>query len=193
MSTSEGKGNMNYCAEIAGLMAEAHKLYVAAETHKEANGRDHAYRLMRMQRDQIVDREYELQRQAAQEFAAPNGWRWTKHRFGVRALMRGGTHDGRRSHDELIDGWMHHCLFDHAVFFRELARPYRTAAIVGQPYNTAIADARTNAAKVGLELHVPPDPTASWWYPGATRFFCFTRPQITSVQFLPEQMTEHRG
>ena len=186
------EGNMNYCAEIAGLMAEAHKLYVAAEARKEASGRDHEYRLMRMRRDQIVDREYELQRQAAQEFAARNGWRWTKRHFLARTLARGGTHDGG-FYDELINGGVSHDLFDHPLFFRELARPYRTAAIVGQPYNTAIEDARTIAAKIGLVLHVLPDPTASWWYPGVTRFFCFTRPQITSVQFLPEQITEHRG
>jgi hypothetical protein len=37
-------------------------------------------------------------------------------------------------------------------------------------------------------LHVPPNLTASWWNPGSTRFFCFTRPEITAVQFLPEQM-----
>jgi len=30
---------MNYCAEIAGLMAKGQKLHVAAETRKKARGR----------------------------------------------------------------------------------------------------------------------------------------------------------
>ena len=72
---------------------------------------------------------------------------------------------------------------------------YRAAAIVGQPCdtNTAIADARAIAAKIGLTLHVPPNLTASWWYPGSTRFFVFTRPEIDRVHFLPEQMEAARG
>jgi hypothetical protein len=80
----------------------------------------------------------------------------------------------------------------HPLFFREIARPYRTAAIVGQPYHTDTADARTVAAKIGLVLHVPPKETASWWYPGWTRFFCFTRPEAACVQFLPEQLESRR-
>jgi len=44
---------------------------------------------------EIHDRQHELQRQAAQEFAALNGWRWTEHRLLARTLARGGTHDGR--------------------------------------------------------------------------------------------------
>jgi hypothetical protein len=189
---------MNYGAEIAGLMAEWHKLRVAAETHKKERGRDREYRLLHIRQHRIFDREEELRRQAAQEFAALNGWHWTTHQFLARTLARGGTHEGRGDggggwgtfgvRDETIDGWMHHVLFDHPLFFREIARPYRTAAIVGQPYNTDIADARANAAKIGLVLHVPPKETASWWYPGSTRFFCFTRPEVVSVQFLPEQM-----
>jgi hypothetical protein len=44
------------------------------------------------------------------------------------------------------------------------------------------------AAKIGLVLHVPPNSMASWWCPGSTRFFCLTRPETTTVQFLPEQL-----
>ena len=74
------------------------------------------------------------------------------------------------------------------MFFREIARPYRTAAIVGQPYNTKPDEARAVAAEINLALHVPPNLTASWWYPGWTRFLCFTRPAVARVQFLPEQL-----
>jgi hypothetical protein len=180
---------MNYGVEIAGLMAEGHKLHVTAETHKKERGRDREYQHMQIQQSQIHDRQCELQRQAAQEFAALNGWRWTERQFLASTLVRGGTHDSNRwVHDELLDGWTSHHMFDHPVFFREIARPYRTAAIVGQPYDTKPNEARAIAAKIGLELHVPPNLTASWWYPGYARFFCFTRPEVMCVQFLPEQM-----
>jgi hypothetical protein len=191
---------MNYCTEIAGAMTEAHKLDDAVEAYRKASGRDREYYRLRGRAQQMIAQERELRRQAAQEFAALNGWRWSERHFLARTLARGGTHEGINDgggswgmggrRDETIDGWTSHHLFDHPVFFREIARPYRTAAIVGQPYNTDIADARANAARIGggLMLHVPPNLTASWWNPGSTRFFCFTRPEITAVQFLPEQM-----
>jgi len=105
-------------------------------------------------------------------------------------LARGGTHEGKYdgggrwgigTRDETIDGLT-------PLFFREIARPYRTAAIVGQPLFTDIAEARAIAAEIGLVCHVPPNSTASWNCPGWTRFFCFTRPAVARVQFLPEQL-----
>ena len=138
---------MSYCADIRGLMAEANKLHVAAETHRKERGRDQEYRRTWIRQSQIHDRLCDLQRQAAQEFAALNGWRWTERLFSAETLARGGTHSS--------PGWCYdHRLLDHPLFFRELARPYRTAAIVGQPYNTTPADARELAAKLGLVLHV---------------------------------------
>ena len=58
--------------------------------------------------------------------------------------------------------------------------------MIGQPYNTSEDEARSIALKLRLELHAPPLITASWWFPGWTRFFCCTRPG-TSVSFLPDQ------
>jgi hypothetical protein len=78
-------------------------------------------------------------------------------------------------------------VFDHPVFFRELARPYRAAAIVGQPYGTDLETASQLATELGLAVHTPPDLTASWWFPGHARLFVFTRPELGSVQFLPDQ------
>jgi hypothetical protein len=72
---------MNYCSEIAALMAEGHKLHVAAETHRQERGCHREYRHMQIRQSQLHDRQCELQRQAAQEFAALNGWRWTERRF----------------------------------------------------------------------------------------------------------------
>jgi hypothetical protein len=177
---------MNYCAEIAGLMGEADKLYAAADAREQASGRDPEYRLLRIQAKQMAARKNELRRQAAQEFAALNGWRLTERGFSPETLARGGTHSG-------LDWGYDLDLLDHPVFFREIVRPYRTAAIVGQPYDTKSDEARAIAAKIGLALHVPPKATASWWYPGWARFFCFTRREIASVQFLPEQLGEKRS
>lgn len=191
---------MNYSTEIRSIMSQAYRLNAEIDAHRKANGHDGEYRRLFRRREDLQHGQDDLRRQAAQEFAALNGWRWTAHPFLARTLARGGTHEGRRDggggwgtfgvRDETIDGWMHHVLFDHPLFFREIARPYRTAAIVGQPYNTDIADARANAARIGggLMLHVPPNLTASWWNPGSTRFFCFTRAEIERVHFLPEQM-----
>jgi hypothetical protein len=127
----------------------------------------------------------ELQRSAAKAFAALNGWRWSDRQFSVKTLARGGAYD----HGYYYDALFVHDFFDHPVFFRELERPYRAAAIVGQPYSTELADAIKFAEKVGLKVFAPPNLTASWWNPGSTRFFCFTRPR-PEVRFLPDQETE---
>jgi|SRR6516164_3888241 len=134
---------------------------------------------------------------AAKAFAALNGWLVTKRRsFHTNTLARGGTHDNRR--DYYASGFHSHELFDHAVYFRWASRPYKAAAIVGQPYtasddeqlNEQLERAYAEAQKLGLKLHVPTNLTASWWYPTKTAFFCFTRP-AQRVVFLPEQ-TEPR-
>jgi hypothetical protein len=130
----------------------------------------------------------ELETQAAQGFAALNGWHLTDREFATGTLARGGPHVSRE--EQFNIGISSHELFDHCVYFRELERPYRAAAIVTQPYNTDLDQARELAAEIGLALHAPPKPTASWWYPGWARFFCLTRPGHAAVRFLPEQQGE---
>src|SRR5215831_10726745 len=127
---------MNYSAEIRSLMAEEHKLHDAAEARKQASGRDPEYLLLRIESDQIAYQGDELRRQAAEAFAALNGWRRSRSRFWVKTLLRAGVHDGYGQsayNDAAIDPISISKLFDHALFFREPARPYRAAAIVGQP------------------------------------------------------------
>jgi len=86
---------MNYSSEIHGLMAEANKLHVVAEAHRKEHGSDREYRRMWIRQSQIQDRQCDLQRQAAKEFAALNGWRWVERHFLARTLARGGTHEGK--------------------------------------------------------------------------------------------------
>ena len=164
-----------YCGEIASVMRQVRALQ---QERKEGNGDDKRlyWKLRRLQ-----DREDELRQQAALDFAKLNGWKFSWAEFAPTMLARDSTRRG----DYGDSGWRRE-LFDHPVYFCSPRRPYRPVAIVGQPYNTGVAEARDKARQLGLELHVPPAPTASWWYPSATRFFCFTRPG-TAVQFLPEQ------
>jgi hypothetical protein len=186
---------MNYYTEIRSLMDEEHKLHVAAETHKKECGRDREYLLLRIERDQIAAHEDELRRQAAQEFAALNGWHWTKRAFLARTLARGGTHDGRWVYDELTDGQLHHDLFDHPVFFREIARPYRAVAIVvGQPYytSTTLAEVRAIAAKIGLALHTPPELNGELVVSRLDAVLCFHAPRA-GVRAIPARAIGKAG
>ena len=156
-----------------------------AEEHKKTHDRDVEWRRLQS-KIRVLHLEQEgLQHSAARAFAALNGWRWTERDFLIKTLVRGGAHDVRTLDDALS---FRHDLFDHAVFFRELERPYRAAAIVGQPYNTSLEGATKFADQIGLKVSAPPNLTASWWNPGSTRFFCFTRPG-PQVRFLPDQET----
>jgi hypothetical protein len=138
-------------------------------------------------------RQRELQEQAAREFATLNSWRFTERMFDIKTLVRGGAHTAWER-DEIPGRLDPHDLLDHPIYFREISRPYRPVAIVGQPYDTATSVEKgiELAHLRGLELHVPPNSVASWWYPGHTRFFCQTRPGV-EVRFLPDQLTFEGG
>lgn len=189
---------MNYSTEIRSIMRQGYHLNVEINAYKKDHEGDSEYhqfvglKPLSQRLKQLSHRADELRRQAAEEFAALYGWRCSRSHFGVKTLLRGGVHDGYpRSHfDYRPDLFSVHYddLFDHAVFFRETARPYRAVAIIGQPYSTDVAAAIVTAAAIRLALHVPSDIDASWHYPGWTRFFCFTRPEIERVHFLPEQI-----
>ena len=75
--------------------------------------------------------------------------------------------------------------FDHPLYF-QIGR--RNAAIVTQPYRkiSEMEAHRPWAAGLGLALHIPPDPLASFWYPGYAIFAVLTAAG-TAVQWLPEQ------
>ena len=124
-----------------------------------------------------------LRRCAAIQFGELNGWQATYRGFRADTLARGGCHDSCNWGDPPQPN----ALFDHPVYFREIARPYRSAAIVGQPYATDLETAQRLAAELGLVVHAPTFLTASWWAPGRTRLFCVTRPDVTQVQFLDDQ------
>jgi hypothetical protein len=112
---------------------------------------------------------------AAKRFAALNGWSWSKYDRGFlleKIGRRGGLDTG-------LPQW----IFDHALFFRANGV---NAAIIGQPYQDYCDEARELAKNHGLALHIPPNPKASFHYPGHTFFLVFTRPDH-AIEWLPEQ------
>jgi hypothetical protein len=162
----------DYCNAIAALMLEGRKAHIA-------NPND-------VIKQRILSRQTEeLQTQAAKAFAELNGWRFTERMFSIKTLIRGGTHPTRGEWPwELYPPQV----LDHPVYFREIPQPYRPVAIVGQPYSISVEESTKLARSLGLDLYAPPDPTASWWYPGWTKFFCLVRPGV-DVRFLPDQLT----
>lgn len=151
----------NFSAEIIAAIDLAHALQKEASERWRADDKC-PWRRKSAEVSAAHDAERALQREAAEAFAALNGWRLSPSYFGTHTLAKGGVHSrvGYLNGRDPLDP---HCLFDHPVHFRELKRPYRTIAIVGQPYGTPIEDAQRIAAALGLGLHTPPNLTASWW------------------------------
>jgi hypothetical protein len=123
---------------------------------------------------------------AVDAFAKLNGWQPSEvASYGLSLLGR-----GRMSWRIRADN--HDCdLLDHCLWFRE-ERSY--VAAVGQPYLSAvdIADERAKLTARDLVLHLPPDPLASFHYPGWTLFVVVTRPGA-EVKWLPEQDGRLKG
>lgn len=111
----------------------------------------------------------DLKEVAIKYFADANRWKRTPWGKGFRNF----------------DGGLTHKTIDHPLFFKRDGQP---VCVVGQPYDPAcsVDEAREEAARRGLVLHVPPARFASIHYPGACSFFAFTRPN-EHVNFLPEQ------
>jgi hypothetical protein len=135
------------------------------------------------QLEKIYRRQRALRAQAAEDFATLNNWQVSLTPFALFALTP------RHSVQPAITNYRQILFGDHPpVLFRENRPPQQPVAIVGQPRHANSDAARAVASKLGLELHLPANITASWWHPGEAAFFCFTR-LGQEVFFLPEQMT----
>jgi hypothetical protein len=149
---------------------------------------DSAMLASRQNRTQPLEQMVARAHQAAVDvFAEPNGWRPTKCSFySLDLLGRSAMSDSlrRRGGDSFP-------LLDHCLWFR---RERRYVAAVGQPYLSGvdIAAARANLKARNLVLHLPPDPLASFHYPGWTLFVVVTKPGV-EVRFLPEQDGRLKG
>lgn len=170
----------DYCIEINNLFAQA----TALGPQIDAARLDSIERRnLRWRREALYRRAEDLKGAAAAAFAELNGWHRARRSFLIRTLVRGGVHDGRDYWGVDVNSSYHYAMLDHAVYFRERQCPYRSVAIVGQPYNTSLAKAQAFAAEIGLAADAPTDVCQSWHFPGRCRMFCFTRPG-TRVHFL---------
>ena len=122
-------------------------------------------------------RETTLRHSAINEFAVLNGWKAVSSDKGFPPEKIGHRNRGERWSPSPQ-------IFDHVIYFRAAGK---NAAIVTQPYNNCRREANALAKKLGLALHIPPNPKASFHYPGETFLFVFTL-QNCVVKWLPEQV-----
>jgi hypothetical protein len=162
------------------VLAEIHTCIGA--THRQASLPRSWQRQLEL--DKLHKRAGELQEFALQHFAGINGWKLTSKGFSAKYIGR------RYSADMYYLGPPE--FYDHVEHFRDVYRRNHNAAIVMQPYRFAktvedcLRAARVYAEHLELGFHVPANPFASVWYPGATLFFVFTEPD-RPVYWLPEQ------
>jgi hypothetical protein len=125
-----------------------------------------------------------IQADLARDWAGLNGWTSTRSRFSVKALADGGL--ARAATTESPSDR----IFDHVSYFRD---GRCAAAIVTQPY---AVDPDTLASWLSvhrLRLWAPPNPWASFHYPGRTLFLVLTCETVRAVRWLPEQLAyKHR-
>jgi hypothetical protein len=119
-------------------------------------------------------------------FGELNGWRPSEvASYGLSLLGRDRMSGQIRADNHDFP------LLDHCLWFR---CDRRYVAAIGQPYLSAvdIAEARARLADCGRVLHIPPDPLASFHYPGWTLFVVVTKPGV-EVKRLPEQDGRLKG
>ncbi len=116
------------------------------------------------------------------EFAALNGIARTPRPFALSTLAAGGVSDAK-------DAWGAMYRFpaaDHLTWFRNGAQ---AALVLSQPYAGSDVDRlHAYAAERGLALHMPPNPKASFWFPGWTLAIAITRPDFGPVRWLDDQV-----
>lgn len=118
------------------------------------------------------------------EWGALNGLKVSRALFGPRKLsgLKVRTWPmGRGAPDDAWESWPGR---DHVTLFQRNRKP---AAIVTEPYGGA-GNPRAYIEPLGLKVHQPPNPYASFWYPGWTLFFVITKPDFGEVRWLPEQL-----
>ena len=75
---------------------------------------------------------------------------------------------------------------DHPVYFH---RQRRATLVLIEPYeSTDVGGLEEYAAARGLMLHQPPNPMASFHFPGWTLAIAITRPNFGPVTWLPDQL-----
>jgi hypothetical protein len=163
--------------DTTNLISDIHTAMRAARRSRD---------LSRMEQMMVRLRDTCAHQSAMAAFAELNGWRLSEvASYGLSLLGRDRMSSRVRADNRECD------LLDHCAWFRE---GRRHVAAIGQPYLSAvdIAETRARLADRGLVLHLPPDPLASFHYPGWTLFVVVTRPGVR-VRFLPEQDGRLKG
>lgn len=150
--------------------------------------------------------------QLLKEWGKLNGVKVSRDAFGPRILagvqVRSCLHDVEGDDGMILgnDWYQPWPGRDHETLFHRDRRP---AAIVIEPYGgngdtvllngasdvsrvVEMGDIRAYVEPLGLIVQTPPNPYASFWYPGFTRFVVITRRGFGPVQWLPEQL-EYEG
>jgi hypothetical protein len=127
--------------------------------------------------------EYEdLQDAAMKAFAEMNGWKRTKEGFRLEKI---GHARGDDDYFYMHGGEDFYMLLDHCGGFQEDGK---YVALLTQPYDHVTRKdwQRWEAKHPEFEVHVPPDPRASIYYPGFALFLVITA-RGQQVRWLPEQ------
>jgi hypothetical protein len=175
-----------YIFDIHCLMEEGYVKSQEARQYKEGSPE---WRAIERDRQELQHQQDTRKREARTVFAALNGWKSSKREFTPETI--GKHHDGRRGsmfelrpkiHDDMLGQF-----FDHQHYYR---KDKRCAAIVTEPYlgemTVRLEHLRPQLHQLNLDLFLPPDPLASFWFPGNTRFIVIAA-QGSVIEWLPEQ------
>jgi hypothetical protein len=128
----------------------------------------------------------EFEKKAAIEFGKLNRWTYVPHSELDFDLEDISPKRYERAFDyprKYQFRYLHH-LIDHGLYYTCKSNPI---AIVAQPYNINVDEARIEFRRdLNLEIYLPPDPLASFWFPGFTFFAVLAAPNM-NIKWLPEQ------
>lgn len=131
-------------------------------------------RAVRYADHRLVIEENDIRSQLAAEFGRRHQWMRAKRDFSIEVLA-GRLHHSGLDYARQASFGCHYDLFDHPYCYRDVARPYRAAAVVAHLYNNSAekpGNLSVLAGQLGLTVSWPDFP--SWWYPGRTHLVLVT-------------------
>jgi hypothetical protein len=116
------------------------------------------------------------------EFAKANGVRVSPYEFRLRHIA-----ENKRPSDE-PDSLVGSRFITH---FECYTRDRRPILLLTEPYDTGVDEIEAEVKRLGLALHAPPNPRASFWNPPWTLCLAVTRPDFGDVRWLVDQLDFH--
>lgn len=143
--------------EIAATAAELRELIL------EESNDPHLSRKARKRHFYIA----ELKNTLADEYGIQHGWKISHRSFTIEALARGFRYGGKTFPGELYR------FFDHSFYFKDTEG--RAVGIVSHLYDRPRpSDLKEMCDRYGLRAEEETS-FPSWWFPGRTKMFLFTR------------------